>query len=423
MFHIISYIALGLLCGVIFGISYAKFDKKWQANTVSFLIIPITWGVLTAASEYFGLSAAERNVPSACYLITFVFTFLTVFVGICYFIKTQKSEEDRVRIRVLDIVLGFTESLQGYYEDRCAEIRGGLSLDEYQKAKDEYLGAKEKAEYALKKLKEKETIITNLLTNGKLLSFEYPISSSYPVTDGFIKALPLYAMNYAAFQHNLIGMTRTYMAQYDKHQVELQKIEKEKKARRKAKGGKKSTCSEWDVCNEDAYKVWNGFFFGLCHLLNTVLFDTKKNMVRSHVRILVNGNYEKLVAVTGDSVYEAKLTPIPKAEGMIIASHKNHTSLVKSLNMSDSTKLHYKGNNDSKWEDYLTFTLTDFEEDGYPLISIGISIANSEQYRDLLYFVNYMRIEDLICKEINRLNKAYDLNYYIREWREKNGGL
>ena len=358
------------------------------------------------------------------YLITFVLTFLVVFIAICYLIKTQKSEQERARIRVLDIVLGFTDSLQNYYQERCEEINDGMSLDEYKREKQSYLDAKEKNEYALEKLREKENAINDVISQDSVLCFSYPIKGTFPVTDGFVKAMPLYVMNYATFQHKLADMTSTYLEPYFANQELAKQAELKKTQKRKAKKNQSAVNAyvPWDSCNNDVYKVWDAFFFGLCHMINTTLFDTKKNVVRSHVRILVNENYEKLVAVTGESVYEPNLTSIPKNEGMIIASHKNHTSLVKSLNVTENANMHFKGNNDSKWEDYLSFTLVDYEEDGYPLISVGISIANSEQYRDLLYFVNYLRIEDIIGREINRLNKAYDLGKFIREWRDRNGG-
>ena len=58
-----------------------------------------------------------------------------------------------------------------------------------------------------------------------------------------------------------------------------------------------------------------------------------------------------------------------------------------------------------------------------PLVSIGISIANEELYGELLYLLNYLHVERIICEQIERLSKVYALERYIEKWRESNGTL
>ena len=63
------------------------------------------------------------------------------------------------------------------------------------------------------------------------------------------------------------------------------------------------------------------------------------------------------------------------------------------------------------------------KESGVPLVSIGISIANEELYGELLYLLNYLHVERIICEQIERLSKVYALERYIEKWRESNGTL
>ena len=125
------YIVLGIVVGSIFGLCFSTADKKWKRNTTSIIIFPVTFGVLYSAKEYFGLDDSTIVIPSFWYIGSFLLSFGTVFVAICYLIKTQKAE--KVKLRVLDIILGYSKMLEMYYNSRQKEIENQLGLDELQR--------------------------------------------------------------------------------------------------------------------------------------------------------------------------------------------------------------------------------------------------------------------------------------------------
>lgn len=367
---------LGVIVGSIFGLCFSTADKTWKRNTTSVIIFPVTFGILRTAQEYLGVESSAVITPSFWYMLAFFFSFAAVFVGICYLIKTQRAE--KVKLRVLDIVLGYSKMLEMYYSSRQKEVENQLGLEELQRER-------KKNEFTLEKLQKKEREISALVNSNSLIVLNLPIGAFHPISDRFVNALPLYIKNYADFCSELSSITSKYIAEYtDK--------------------GKNTT-------------VWAAYFVSLCNAINTILFDTHKSAVRSHVRILIKDYYVKLISVRGDCEITQDLTPIPCDKGMIHYAYKEHSSLVRSLNPN----CHYEGKNDSTWNDYITFVVEGFEEDGFPLLSVGVSVSNSEKYQDFLYFINYLRIEETINNSIQRMSQSYDLNAYISDWRDKHG--
>lgn len=381
--YTVFYLVLGIFSGAVFSFCFSTADKKWSRTTTSTIIFPITFGVLVAANEYFSLSGKAIVGPSTCYIVSFAVTFAVVFLGICYLIKIQKAE--KVRLRVLDIVLGYSKALENYYLNRQEEIHKGLNLDEINDQLKKLNDEKKKSTYASQKLQEKEERINELLKSDKCLSIQLPIEAQYPVSKSFIKSLPVHTRNVSDFCLTLDQHTNTHISLYNS--------------------------------GVDKKTVWTSYFVTLCNTINTTLFDTHRPNVRSHVRILSGDSYIKVISVRGDSELKQDLTPIPKDLGMIIAAYRNHSSLVRSLN----PKHHHRAANDSTWDDYITFAIEGHEENGYPLLSMGISISNSEKYQDLLYFINYLRIEHVINESVDKMHRACDLNSYIAEWRNENG--
>lgn len=394
----IFYGFLGILVGLTFAFWFTRSSENADPNTAKNWLIPITIGVLVAANAYCKLSIAEAVLPSTVYLVVFILSFFLFFGCILLYIN-KKYTEGKSYIRIMDVIMGSTRLVEKYVQARHKELDKYLSIDEYKEQQKQYAEQKSKAEYALKKLKAQEDAYKQQIAGGKGLVFELPIEQECPVTVRFMKALPRYANNYASFYHAIISLTESLAPSQKPH--------------------KKKNKQTYTISEENGIKMWEGFFFGLCHQINTTLFDTSKEMVRSHVRILVNGYYQKVVAVTGAAKYEYTLRPIPQNEGMIKAAYDNRTSLVKSQNI----QYHYKGNNDLTWRDYLTFAVPEHEESGVPLVSIGISIANEELYGELLYLLNYLHVERIICEQIERLSKVYALERYIEKWRESNGTL
>jgi len=337
----------------------------------------VTFGILYAARQYLEVESSKVIKPSFLYMVAFFLSFAIVFIGICYLIKTQKAE--KVKLRVLDIVLGYSKMLEMYYSSRQKEIENQLGLEELQRER-------KKNEFILEKIQRKEREINALVNGASLIVLNLPMGAFHPISDHFVNALPLYIKNYADFCSELNSITDKYIAEY--------------------------------TDGEDKnITVWAAYFVSLCNAINTTLFDTHKSAVRSHVRILVNDVYIKLISVRGNCEITQDLTPIPRDKGMIHYAYKVHSSLVRSLNPN----CHYECKNDSTWNDYITFVIEGFEENGYPVLSVGVSVSNSEKYQDFLYFINYLHIEEVINNSIQKMSQSYNLAAYISDWRVKHG--
>ena len=151
---------MGIIFGGIFGVTFATTAQRTIRTSLTTVYIPITFGILYAAKQYYSIEPPDIFIPSLCYFVAFLISCVAVFVGICYLIKTQKTE--KVRIRVLDIVIGYSKALEQYYQERKKEIENDLNVTEATRILKELKKEKDKNTYALKRLEEKRTIITQL---------------------------------------------------------------------------------------------------------------------------------------------------------------------------------------------------------------------------------------------------------------------
>ena len=63
----------------------------------------------------------------------------------------------------------------------------------------------------------------------------------------------------------------------------------------------------------------------------------------------------------------------------------------------------------TKWEDFMTITYYNIMKNGSPFLSMGISIKYAEQFRDMLYFLNYYKIEDCLHLYVKRIDSVCDI--------------
>ena len=166
--------------------------------------------------------------------------------------------------------------------------------------------------------------------------------------------------------------------------------------------------SRFNAENTDDGKetVLKSFLQGLCYNLSS-LFSIN---TRVHVRILSGVHYQKYVAtIEHDKEYRSNMTNMSLNNEMIQQSYSNTCSLVKSLNPT----LHENGNN-KRWKDYLTFALTQFVHEKYPVFSFGISITNNRDDKDMLIFLNYCNIESIIGRHFDYIVDQTDMADFVQ---------
>lgn len=61
------------------------------------------------------------------------------------------------------------------------------------------------------------------------------------------------------------------------------------------------------------------------------------------------------------------------------------------------------------WEDFITLSEYNITKDGAPFLSMGVSIKYAEQFKDMLYFLSYYKIERCLVSYIDRINRVCDI--------------
>jgi len=213
---------------------------------------------------------------------------------------------------------------------------------------------------------------------GGALLIELPEHGEIPITKSFINKIPLYVDNICKFKISVDRLTDDFYNKFgtDKKQNAV---------------------------------LLKGYFVGMGMYICNDLFGSSNANVRTHFRILKNDYYVQYTVVLGNKISNDKLTDIPKGHSMIDKSFELRKSLVASLNPENvyDTK--------TKWEDYMTITYYNLVKNNSPFLSMGISIKYAEQYKDMLYFLNFYKIEDYLQTYINKINSKCNIIETLQE--------
>lgn len=88
-------------------------------------------------------------------------------------------------------------------------------------------------------------------------------------------------------------------------------------------------------------------------------------------------------------------------------------ALIKSIN----PKYDFSSNNNIVWKDYMTFSFYGIRYKNHPILSFGISVKNEERFKQQFYFLNYVKIEECLEDNLEKINEAFDLQkiFYNKE--------
>lgn len=154
--------------------------------------------------------------------------------------------------------------------------------------------------------------------------------------------------------------------------------------------------------------------------------------VRVHFRCFQNGQYYGMIAVDEDEEMAVKLnwarelTTMPSREGMIFHSNRLKAPLIKSLNPS----FHVPARHDAKWDEYLTYALTNINEGDPALLSFGISInkRNAGDEVDTLLLMAYTDFTKHISQYISeyivgcrQIDSSFNLKSIISDYLSLQG--
>lgn len=351
---------IGSIVGIFGTLLFFRMDTSWKQVGLGFLGVFSAGGSGLYLIDYLDVPAERVALILLILTAGLMISVYKTFLGLC---KSLKEQTGNNIIRVLDIIVGYDGFLKDYYEMRKKNVDKEVELDEINSRKAK-LDSKEK--YLLELQKEIEEQKKNCLT------IKLPEYGEMAVTDSFIKKIPFFISNICKFTKNVEQLTNNFLGQFT---------------------GEK---------NRDI-ECLKGYFAGVGMYVASDLFGTTNDDVRTHFRILKSDLYVQYTVVVGTRLSSEKITDIPRGDYLIEKSFELKRSLVASLNPGSyyDTK--------SSWEDFMTITYYNLTENGKPFLSMGISIKYSEQFRDMLYFLNYYKIENCLQKLINKINEKCDI--------------
>jgi hypothetical protein len=351
---------IGFILGIVLAYLFIRNKRVWLSYS---MFIGANSGIVFLLKNTF----SEFNVDKSHFLglTTFCMFILsiTTLYGISLLVKKIKEESklDVLKITFIDILVGGGKVFEKHYKYRKDQIDKDLKYSELVLQKKEIDNKIEILKDKERVNKDQEARI-NILLENNILCIDVPISFKQPLDYHIINRLPEYFKCLSNFVRYTTESTIDF----------FNKIENLPK--------------ENNPIYLKTYLNWISSNF------QTAFF--KSDDVRIHFRILDDNKLYVPYTVWGGSNSERKLTPIPVGSGLIYHAGKEKRSLVKSANVD----LNYVTRNNVKWEDYLTIIFEDelFFKGENPILSMGVSVRHAESYSDLLRFLSFIRIEEVI---------------------------
>ena len=358
--QILLFVLIGITVGVFGTLLFFRFDKTWKQILVGTGSTISAGGMGVLLCSHLKVKEENMALMYLALMLALMISVYFVFKKFCILLKNQTGHNI---IRILDIVIGYNGFLKDYYESRKKDVDKNINLEGLEKKKVE-LDNREKY------LVDLQSGINEQKQN--VLILKLPENSEYVLTNHFIRQIPLYVDHICKFRNNLDKLTNDFIDKF----------------------------TEDKQHNEICLK---GYFAGIGMYIANDLFGTSNEDVRTHFRILKGEAYIQYAVILGDKLSDEKISDIPKGKSMIEKSYELKKSLVASLNPEClyDTK--------TKWEDFMTITYYNLKKDDVPFLSMGISIKYSEQFKEMLYFINYYKIEDCLHTYINRINRVCDI--------------
>lgn len=381
----IIYLIIGGVLGAIFSLLFFRMDEGWKKAGTFIFGLGSSGGVFVSLNVLCSVSDKDtKNYLMAVMLISVVVAAAFTFNILCGLLKNQNGANI---IRVLDIILGQKDFMENYYITRKKEIDAKLNLEEIEK-KNHQLENKERGLLGFEEeLKRREKELENQIQRG--IFIDLPEKQKIPVTSHFLVEFPEYVEAYSRYISDMRMHTKEFANKLKEGNISI---------------GEKKILLE-------------AYFLGICTYTITDIFEGNgSNKIRAHFRILDKQNeYIKLVATTGVRASAKELTPIPvKKANMISQSYKNRASMIKSLNIG----YHFETNNEKVWNEYLTYTFDSLLYKDLPFLSFGVSVKNKEKFENLLYFLNFCKIEYILQESIEKIMAECDIIDIIIKGRQ-----
>ena len=373
------FVLIGIIVGVVGTILFFRMDKQWKQILVFAGSALSVGGAGRVVIDYLEVSKEEKATVILILVIGFM---ISVFFSFFLLTRLLKEQTGNNVIRVLDIFRSYDGFLRDYYESRKKEIDKLIDSEEIKKKEEELRNREEKLNDKEKRLVKKESIILDLQSKvheckDKVITLKLPENSEIVLTDSFMKKIPLFVDNVCKFKSDVENLTNDFCREFEAKENNIDKDEKQKRLK--------------------------GYFVGIGLYIANDLFGISNENVRTHFRVLKDNMYIQYVVILGSEISKDKISDIPRGNSMIDKSFELKRSLVASLNPES------KYDTNTVWEDFITLSEYNITKDGAPFLSMGVSIKYAEQFKDMLYFLSYYKIERCLVSYIDRINRVCDI--------------
>lgn len=373
---ITAFILVGLVTGIGSVLLLFRFDGAWLKALSLSGGSSILIAEFLAFAELLNISDENRSVAFVSLLGGWLVSFV-ISSGIM--LLSLKQQNTKYKIGALDILLGDKTVIANFYQSKKDEV--SKQIEEYydlnklkelkETLNNQELKIKEEID-RLNKIKDEADKILD-----KKHTLKIPANFDYPVSSDFFEVLPRYVNSISLFNHHLSSFTEFFITEIKDSKNKRTEVE-----------------------------ILKTYLTSVSYYIGQYLFEWRD--VRVHFRILNTqaGAYEKYIATCGSGkTYNNDITSIPINEGLINLAAKTKRSVVRSANQDvalDTENAHI-------WKDYITMVFEKIQRDGKPILSLGVSVKHQIDHKDMLYFLSYIQIEQMIQEHLETLDENFSI--------------
>ena len=373
---IFAFILIGAVTGVGSALMILRFDANWLKALSLSGGAGILIGEFLAFAELLNITAENRSTM----LVSILLSWLLVFSGVLIvLLQSFKRQETNYKIQTWEILLGDKKAIDQYYNSKKEEIsrkvEGDYNFNKLKELKDSIDNQKKEIESEKVYLKSLKADVEEFIE--KKHTIEIPKDFKFPIKNDFFSLLPRYIKSISEFEHQLSSFTESFVKQVNNE--------------------KNRPTDE---------RLLKTYLNGISYYIGQYLFDWRD--VRVHFRTYNSetNSYEKYIAVhrAGEDYLE-NLTAIPADLGLIALA----TELKRSIVYSANRKFAFDTGNNHIWKDYITMVFEKLHIDGKPVLSLGISVKHHIDHKEMLYFLSYIQIEQVIQENLLKIDEEFSV--------------
>lgn len=367
---------VGVITGLGSALMLLRLDEKWIKAMSLSGGAAILIGEFVAFSTLLGVTPENTATMLVSLLLSWIISFSIISIVL---LQSFKKQETKYKIQTWEILLGSKKVIDNYYNSKKDEITKQIeneyNLESLRRERKDIDCEKAIVEAEKKCLQNLLDSVEDIL--DKKHKIDIPIDFKFPIRNEFFELLPRYVQAVSEFNHHASSFTDSYIN-------DLSTISK--------------STSEHDLLK--------AYLQGISYYVGLYLFDWRD--VRVHFRRLNQNDdtYEKFVAAyKSGGEYQDTLTPIPVKDGLIALATKTKRSIVYSANRKDA----FQTGSTHIWKDYITMVFEKLHIDEKPVLSLGISVKHQADHRDMLYFLSYIQIEQIIQENLLRIDEQFSI--------------